>query len=184
MLTFSVLGYAGFFRFNELVQLGRCDFQFEDSFMRIFVHRSKTDVYRDGAWVVIAKTFRHTCRYLLVERYFVAASFSADSEEFIFRPLVFLRGTGAYKLRGSVPLSYTRAREIVLIISAFDSIGLPKQDYGLHSLRAGGASAAANARVPDGLFKRHGRWKSDKAKDGYIKNNVHSLLSVSLSLGI
>ena len=87
-----------------------------------------------------------------------------------------------YELRGSVPLSYTRAREIVL--SAFDSIGLPKQDYGLHSLRAGGASAAANARVPDRLFKRHGRWKSDKAKDGYIKDSVHSLLSVSLSLGI
>ena len=96
----------------------------------------------------------------------------------IFRPLVFLRGTGAYKLRGSVPLSYTR--EIVL--SAFDSIGLPKQDYGLHSLRAGGASAAANAGVPDRLFKRHGRWKSDKAKDGYIKDNVHSLVLVSLSL--
>ena len=171
-----------FFRFNELVQLRRCDFQFEDSFMRVFVHRSKTDVYRDGAWVVIAKTFKHTCPYLLVQRYFVAASFSAGSEEFIFRPVVFLRSTGTYKLRGSVPLSYTRAREIVL--SAFDSIGLPKQDYGLHSLRAGGASAAANARVPDRLFKRHGRWKSDKAKDGYIKDSVHSLLSVSLSLGI
>ena len=85
-----------------------------------------------------------------------------------------------YKLRGSVPLSYTR--EIVL--STFDSIGLPKQDYGLHSLRAGGASAAANARVPERLFKRHVRWKSDKAKDGYIKDNVHSLLLVSLSLGI
>ena len=117
-------------------------------------------------WVVIAKTFKHTCPYLLVQRYFVAASFSADSEEFIFRPFVFLRGTGAYKMRGSVPLSYTRAREIVL--SAFDSIGLPKQDYGLHSLRAGGASGAANAGVPDRLFKRRGRWKSDKAKDGYI----------------
>ena len=111
MLTLCLLGYAGFFRFNELVQLRRCDFQFEDSFMRVFVHRSKTDVYRDGAWVVIAKTFKHTCPYLLVQRYFVAASFSADSEEFIFRPVVFLRSTGTYKLRGSVPLSYTRARE-------------------------------------------------------------------------
>ena len=135
VLTLCLLGYAGFFRFNELVQLRRCDFQFEDSFMRVFVHRSKTDVYRDGAWVVIAKTFKHTCPYLLVQRYFAAASFSADSEEFIFRPVAFLRSTGTYKLRGSVPLSYTRAREIVL--SAFDSIGLPKQDYGLHSLRAG-----------------------------------------------
>lgn len=54
--TLCVLGYAGFFRFNELVQLRRWDFQFEDSFMRIFVQRSKTDIYRDGAWVVIAKT--------------------------------------------------------------------------------------------------------------------------------
>ena len=58
-------------------------------------------------------------------------------------------------------MSYSRAREIVLC--AFEAIGLPRQDYGLHSLRAGGASAAANAQVTDRLFKRHGRWKSDKA---------------------
>ena len=68
VLTLCVLGYVGFFRFNELVQLRRCDFQFEDAFMRIFVQRSKTDVYRDGAWVVIAKTFKRTCPYLLVQR--------------------------------------------------------------------------------------------------------------------
>ena len=79
-------------------------------------------------------------------------------------------------------MSYSRAREIVLC--AFEAIGLPRQDYDLHSLRAGGASAAANAQVTDRLFKRHGRWKSDKAKDGYIKDNIVSLLSVSLSLGI
>ena len=28
--------------------------------------------------------------------------------------------------------------------------------FGMHSLRAGGATAAANAGVPDRLFKRHG----------------------------
>ena len=40
--------------------------------------------------------------------------------------------------------------------------------YGLHGLRARGASAAANNGVPDRLFKRHGRWQSENAKDGYI----------------
>ena len=35
----------------------------------------------------------------------------------------------------------------------------------MHSLRAGGATAAANAGVPDRLFKRHGRWKSESAKE-------------------
>ena len=150
--------------------------------MRIFVQRSKTDIYRDGAWVVIAKTCKCTCPCLLTQRYFSVASFSAESEDFIFRPLTFCSGDKTYKFPGSDPLSYSRAREIVL--SAFDAISLPKEDYGLHSLRAGGASAAANVQVSDRLFKRHGRWKSDKAKDGFIKDNIQSLLSVSLSLGI
>ena len=34
------------------------------------------------------------------------------------------------------------------------------------------------------LFKRHGRWKSDRAKDGYVKDNIAALLSVSKNLGI
>ena len=52
--------------------------------MRIFVHRSKTDFYRDGAWVVIAKTFKHTCPYLLVQQQFVAASFQQTVKSSFF----------------------------------------------------------------------------------------------------
>ena len=40
---------------------------------------------------------------------------------------------------------------------------------GTHSLRNGGATAAANAGVPDRLFKRHGRWASEPAKHGYVQ---------------
>ena len=75
---------------------------------------------------------------------------------------------------------YTRTREIVL--QAFAELGYPTHLFGLHSLRAGGASAAANAGVSDRLFKRHGRWKTDLAKEGYTKDNLESLLSVSRSL--
>ena len=45
-------------------------------------------------------------------------------------------------------------------------------------------SAAANAGISDRLFKRHGRGKSDRARDGYVKDNINSLLSVSRSLGL
>ena len=31
---------------------------------------------------------------------------------------------------------------------------------GTHTLRRGGATAAANAGLPDRLFKRHARWAS------------------------
>ena len=43
---------------------------------------------------------------------------------------------------------------------------------------------AANNGIKDRMFKRHGRWTSETAKDGYVKDNVNELLSVSLSLGL
>ena len=56
--------------------------------------------------------------------------------------------------------------------------------YCLHSLRSGGASISANSGIKDRLFKRHGRWASESAKDGCIKDNLNERLSVSLSLGL
>ena len=54
---------------------------------------------------------------------------------------------------------------------------------GTHSLRSGGA-AAANAGISDPLFKRHGRWSSDLAKDSYVKDSLFSCLSISQALGL
>ena len=49
-------------------------------------------------------------------------------------------------------LGYTGARELVL--DKLTEIGLDRRQFGLHSLRSGGASAA-NAGVPYRCFKRH-----------------------------
>ena len=67
-------------------------------------------------------------------------------------------------------------------MDAFSQLGFPSRLFGLHSLRSGDATAAANAGVNDRLFKRHGRWRTDKAKDGYVRDNLDVLLSVSKSL--
>lgn len=48
----------------------------------------------------------------------------------------------------------------------------------------GGATSAANNSVADRLFKTHGRWRSENAKDGYVQNDVRTKLSVCLNLGI
>ena len=61
-------------------------------------------------------------------------------------------------------------------------MNLDWRKYELHSLRSGGASLAAYNGVSDRLFKRHGRWKSDRAKDGYIEDSLESLLSVTKNL--
>ena len=96
-----------------------------------------------------------------------------------FRFLHFHKVTSSYSL-SSTGMSYNSTREIDL--QAFPELGCPKHLFGLHSLRTGGASAAANAGVSDRLFKRHFRWRTDRAKDGYIKDSLESLLSVSKSL--
>ena len=58
-------------------------------------------------------------------------------------------------------------------------LGYAAENFSLHSLRAKGASPAVNAGVADCLFKRHGRWQSENAKDSYIEDDMDKRLSVS-----
>ena len=102
------------------------------------------------------------------------------SPEKLFRAIVHTK-TGE-RLRESGGLSYSRLRE--LLSDRIQGLGMDPKQFGMHSLRAGGATAAANAGMPDRLFKRHGHWKSESAKDGYVKDSVERRLSVSKSLGI
>ena len=103
------------------------------------------------------------------------------SVDYIFRPLSFCKSSNTYIL-GKCYLSYSTARDILL--SALENLGLDKKSFGLHCLRSGGATAAAEAKVEDRLFKKHGRWKTDKAKDGYVKESITERLNVTKNLGI
>ena len=70
------------------------------------------------------------------------------------------------------------------MLEAFKDIVPDISAIGKHTIRRGRATAAANAGVPDRLFKRHGRWASESAKDGYLQDSLSSGLSVSKALGI
>ena len=111
----------------------------------------------------------------MLERYYKLANLSREQDRFLFRGLVTTKKGS--RLRSNGGLSYTRARKDVLDMLA--AIGLDKKQFGLHSQRSDGASAAANAGA---LFKRHGRWKSENAKDGYIKYSLEESLKVSHTL--
>lgn len=80
------------------------------------------------------------------------------------------------------PMTYSRARQ--LLHEFLQSAGVTHGDFGLHSLRSGGVTAAANAGVPDRLFKRHGGWRSEQAKDGYLKESMEDLLAVSKAVAL
>ena len=179
LATMCLLAFAGFLRFDELSNIHPCDLGFEEDYVKLHIPKSKTDQFRQGTEVLLAKTGSATCPVAMLERYLVKAKISLDSQLFLFRPIIAAKPA---RLRDSGKLTYSRVREIFK--QKLEQLGLPSEAFGLHSLRAGGATAAAKAGIPDRIFKRHGRWKSENAKDGYVEDRLSERLAVSQKLGL
>ena len=169
-----ILTFAAFLRFDELAKL---DVVVECNYLKLFIESSKTDQYKDGAWVVIAASGKASCPVALTPRYLERANLAPLSPLFC----QLSKTKYGYKARCK-GLSYSCLRELVL--EAFKDIVSDITTIGTHSLRSGSATAAANAGIPDCLFKRHGRWSSESAKDGYVKDSLSSRLSVTQALGL
>ena len=53
LAAICVTAYSAFLRYNDLASLCCCDVSFCDTFVKIYVFKSKTDVYSDGAHVLL-----------------------------------------------------------------------------------------------------------------------------------
>lgn len=51
-------------------------------------------------------------------------------------------------------------------------------------MRAGGASAAVRTSINERCWKRHGRWKNDISKDGYVEETLENRLEVTRKLNL
>ncbi|CAH3040646.1 unnamed protein product, partial [Porites lobata] len=131
-----LLAYAGFFRISELLSISRSNIVTEGLYHKIFIEVSKTDKYREGSWVYIAKTGNFTCPYT-----YLIKSLRYDKN---------LKGN----VFSSKPLTAGRAGEILK--EKLKAIGLDPSKFSNHSLRSGGATSAANQSVPERHFKVHG----------------------------
>ena len=132
LATICVTAYTAFLRYNELASLRCCDVSFCDSFVKIYVYKRKAGVYRDGAYVLLAKTGYVSCPFNQLCRYVSAANLDLSSSLPFFRSLYFHKANSTYSLR-STGMSYSRTREIVL--QAFVELGYPKNLFGLHSFK-------------------------------------------------
>lgn len=178
-----LLGFSGFFRFSELSNIRICDIKWENAHIEINIPKSKTDIYRRGNSVIIAKTGNNLCPVFWLNKYIDLLGLEKISEDDLFTAVNYLKSQNVYKTSNkSKPLSYTRAREILL--SSLKEIDLDSSKFALHSLGSGGVTAAANKNVSDRLLKIHGRWVTDNAKDGYIKDSIEQKLLVSMNLGL
>lgn len=175
-----LLAFAAFLRYDEIAKLRCKDIAFSKDNMVVHIRSSKTDQFRQGDRVLVARVGSVTCPVAMLELYCSLGSIQTDSSLPLFRGISKTKAGERLRINGS--LSYTRMRE--LLLQELRKLGYDATKFGLHSLRAGGATAAANAGVPDRLFKRHGRWRSESAKDGYIKDDTAARMSVSKSLNL
>ena len=117
---------------------------------------------------------------LIIVPIFSAASIDLNSSAYIFRTLQLHRKDSSYTL-GPRRLSYTRCRELVK--ESLLAIGINSVSYSTQSLQSGGATFIANnlskLGSSDRLLMLHGHWKSESAKNTYIKHSLDSRLQLT-----
>lgn len=160
------LGFTAFLRWDDLSNLKRANLQLAGDQMAIILTNRKNDQFREGSVIRVARRGSRTCPVALTERLLLVGQHKES--DYLFRKICHTKWGFSFRPQ---QLTYSRATEL------FD----PSQ-YGLHSLRSGGASTAAAAAIPDGLLMRHGGWRSKTAKNMYIKESEQALLQVSRAL--
>ncbi|CAI7758931.1 unnamed protein product [Closterium sp. NIES-53] len=165
--------FSAFLRFSDLVALQWHQIEFDSDYMWLFIPRSKTDQRGASAWVPVAVSNARYCPVTRVKEFLFLAGFSRTSVGPLIR--VFRPSLGASSSDPSP--SYTTMWH--WCHEAFARVGLDPTSLGTHSFRKTAATLAADAGVPDRLFKALGRWRSDCAKEMYITQLNSELIRAS-----
>jgi integrase len=112
-LCMILFDYVAFLRFDVIRNLRCNDITFHDNYFSLKINKSKTDQYRFGSEIVIAKGVSEACPYVMLQRYLRISKQSISSPKFLFRPGIRSKGNGCLIYKDKC-LSYTRARETLL----------------------------------------------------------------------
>ena len=82
--TFSLLAFAGFLRFDDAIQLWACDLQIKSDMVKIAIHSSKTDQFRQGSNILITRTNSDTYPVAMLEWYMADGEINQTSELCLF----------------------------------------------------------------------------------------------------
>lgn len=192
-VTVFALMYAGFLRYDDAARISvhRDLLKVHDSHVEFFLGGSKVDKYYAGSWVVVAASGSNYCPVRLLRRLLAMGQYvtTPRSDDEDVGPLLRAVGPGGTSLRqlvGTVSNPIRALSRTALLESCqqmCEAAGIRKA-ISLHSFRIGGATDAAAAGVPDRLFKKHGRWATESAKDRYVREQLDERLQVSRALAL
>ena len=129
----------------------------------------------------------HACPRGLLFRYFVLAGILLHSGEYIFRAIDLLKGTTKPAI--NKPASYSRCMSRGNIRDFEKGRSEDLKIQCTHTIRSKAATAMAQAKTDNPaessrLLRLQGGWRSDNAKDLYIKDSIANRLSLTKSLNI
>lgn len=155
-------------KFDPCIHLTMSDVTFHQiengsPYMVVFIKRSKTDLYKQGAKIHVGCSKQKVCAYCAMLEYIKLASASGKNGPM---PL-FQFQTGA------VLTKHLLVQQTRLYLSL---AGIAPDRFTSHSYRLGGASAMASAGMADWEIKLGGRWRSDTYQR-YIKAPPNLLVS-------
>jgi len=175
MLCLIVLGYHGFFRWDDLHQIRLSDLRISPGYISVFLEQRKNDQFREGHLIPIAETGRKTCAVRWLRRFLKAGNHHRNG--YVFGKVTASRAGGYIRDR----MRYSCARERLKKMLA--AIGLDPSRFCLHSLRSGGVTAALRVPgMPVRLVQRHGGWRRIESLEGYVEETLENLLQVSSGL--
>ena len=150
-------------------------------YVKIFLVNTKTDKKRDGQWCTIMVSSKPYFAYQLLLRvmnylqaYTISGDFkSAFGVDLIDAPVTFrVDNFGAGGTRPNLQKKWEYRQFLDRIKVWCHCIGLNPDAFSTHSLRRGGTSDMVLGGVPDSICMENGRWKSMKAYQGYIEDDV------------
>ena len=169
-----LLGFAAALRRSELVALRLEDVRIEEEGLVLTLRRSKTN--QEGRLETIAVAYGSepaTCPVRALRAWLAAAGL-------VDGPL-FVGSTPQGGLR-TAPLGDRMVAHVVK--RRCKAVGIDPGEVAGHSLRRGFATAAARAKKPDRMIKRHGRWKSTAMLDRYIEDGTRWEDNASTGIGL
>ena len=146
-----VLGFTALLRWDDLQRLTPQDISICGMHVSLHLRQRKNDQLRQGNVAMVSRLEQQATKPCPVS---VIEGFLERARHVPTQPLFGKVSAATHQscLRGK--MTYARARE--LIHTALARVGEDPTGYGTHSLRSGGATAAANAGVPERLLQRQG----------------------------
>ena len=79
-----LLSFVAFLRYDELARIRCCNIKLSKDCVSIHISSSKTDQFRQGSTVLVARSGNRTCPVAMLERYTTAAGISPTSSSHLF----------------------------------------------------------------------------------------------------